>query len=136
MAKAKKTSPAQEVDRGLRMYERDKARRKRSASAHTPGPWFVSRSENPDVYRGQSHLMIVDEATHTCVADVETKINAEANARLIAAAPDMFAALQIAASVIRIAQICETPESGEFQNFNWTLQVIHAVLNKAYGNAA
>src|SRR4051794_20286269 len=37
------------------------ARKKETASLtsgiHTPGPWFVSRSENPDVYRGESHLM-------------------------------------------------------------------------------
>ena len=38
--------------------------------------------------------MIVDAPTHTCVADIETKTDAEANARLIAAAPELLTKLK------------------------------------------
>lgn len=54
--------------------------------------WFISNSENPAVYNGEPHLMIVDEETHTAVADIETGPNAEAIARLIAAAPELMEA--------------------------------------------
>ncbi len=62
-------------------------------SKHTPGPWFAS---GPCVYKGletdMPAPMLVEPASprETLFSDGES----EANARLIAAAPDMFAMLE------------------------------------------
>src|SRR3546814_12636072 len=55
-----------------------------TSSAHTAGPWRVGESENPHVYGGQKHLVILSdpETTHgVVIADVETVPEAQANAR-------------------------------------------------------
>jgi aryl-alcohol dehydrogenase-like predicted oxidoreductase len=57
---------------------------------HTPAPWKIHRMENhhsgvPDIY--QIHWSDIGE----CVAEI---VHGEANARLIAAAPEMLEALE------------------------------------------
>lgn len=61
-------------------------------SQHTPGPWkiFVGQRTNPATMRTE-FLFAQYAMLNTRVKDYET---ASANARLIAAAPDMLAALQ------------------------------------------
>ncbi len=65
---------------------------------HTPGPWLVGSSEDAD-YMGDMSLggLYVQQTTGCnsviCELDRITE-NRHANARLIAAAPDMFQALQ------------------------------------------
>src|SRR5581483_10744949 len=62
--------------------------------AHTPGPWFVGHSQNPDVYRNQRHLAIISHpemSTGKVVADIETLPQERANAYLIAQAPRFLA---------------------------------------------
>lgn len=62
---------------------------------HTPGKWKVEGSDNPD----GSNLIVLDEDGRV-IADmcdscgVEDCEEAEANARLIAAAPDLLEALR------------------------------------------
>lgn len=57
-------------------------------SSHTPGPWFA----NPTSSKGTTWLVIsADAELGPCVA-----VDGERDARLIAAAPDMLAALQAA----------------------------------------
>lgn len=51
----------------------------------TPGPWRVSDENHTRVQAGQLHI------AETCGMDRD---NTDANARLIAAAPDLFAALE------------------------------------------
>lgn len=69
-------------------------------SAHTPGPWVVGSERSPHIYgprhnlsrhaNGRQHIAEVSSA-QTDSTDPE----AQANARLIAAAPDLLAALQM-----------------------------------------
>jgi hypothetical protein len=77
---------------------------------HTPGPWEIDRNQGDDEFRhcGITTVAKNDHGGHETIAtvsmtppwDVETydwcilPENAEANARLIAAAPEMLAALK------------------------------------------
>lgn len=59
---------------------------------HTPGPWsIISR---PGIARVSNYLNaeIQDEATRSLIAEVDTAVHA-GNARLIAAAPEMYSFL-------------------------------------------
>ena len=62
----------------------------------TPGPWWVGRSGasplNDDIYfaEGSGHNQRIATCTYNYLSDVEI----EANARLIAAAPEMLEALK------------------------------------------
>ena len=60
---------------------------------HTPGPWAVSASET----------RVIAPMRHVICADIQGRTFAEcqANARLIAAAPDLLDALELAMSYIR-----------------------------------
>ncbi len=60
--------------------------------AHTPGAWHITHSEIEAVYCGERHLAIV--AGYSTIADLETVPEAEANARLIAAAPSLLETLR------------------------------------------
>jgi hypothetical protein len=53
-------------------------------SKHTPGPW---EAKGTDVFAGKNCIGI-------CDTDNDTQKRMEANARLMAAAPDLLAALQ------------------------------------------
>ena len=66
---------------------------------HTPGPWRV------DAERYQGDLVvIVDASALTEIAEVYTSIpEGPANAPLLAAAPDLYAALKAAESALAIA---------------------------------
>lgn len=60
---------------------------------HTPGPWRARISGDPDVLTSSGDL----------ICAVYTDDLAEADARLIAAAPEMLAALREAASTLPVA---------------------------------
>ena len=63
---------------------------------HTPGPWSVEHDYKPYVIRSRGDLV----ATITGTAAIRP--SAAANARLIASAPDLLAALVIAEEILRI----------------------------------
>ncbi len=58
--------------------------------AHTPGPWVVERADDAYCIANVGNLVIMP-----CGGKVKHD-NAEANARLIAAAPELLAALESA----------------------------------------
>lgn len=60
---------------------------------HTSAPWAVKRTTNAEGYP----ITVVDGADEAtvCILDEQYDIPAEANARLIAAAPDMLEALRV-----------------------------------------
>lgn len=85
---------------------------------HTPGPWFISRKYvvGPrDESDSQGFGMIVG------VADVYGD-NRNQDARLIAAAPDMLAALK---------EIAETPGTTESEGAWWRAKTAQAAIAKA-----
>ena len=61
-------------------------------SKHTPGPWENAKP----VYPWQGPIVVVDDDVPICYVDDNTHDDATAlaNARLIAAAPDMLEALE------------------------------------------
>lgn len=66
---------------------------------HTPGPWHLRLSDNatPHIEHGDCHLDEVGElANRVCVmpAEIDRSYNSFANARLIAAAPELLDALK------------------------------------------
>lgn len=72
------------------------------SAQHTPGPWFVHGGEAKDVcVVSRSGLVTLVSRTHGDVA----------NARLIAAAPDLLAALRIAADELEKAVARSLPLS-------------------------
>lgn len=73
--------------------------------AHSSPSWRVTRSENPQVYGGQDHFVVQIDPEHgsgLIVADIEPQMSeAEANARLIAAAPELLTAAREARDYVR-----------------------------------
>lgn len=70
-----------------------------SAAKHTPGPWIVSHAGTgrDGKFVIDEYFVTVDGADMAIAADIIDPITgklSEANARLIAAAPDLLAALQ------------------------------------------
>ncbi len=58
---------------------------------HTPGPWIVNESQEDCLYGKVS----IETEGEYFIAQVDESINQAANARLIAAAPDLLDALQL-----------------------------------------
>ena len=101
------------------------------AGQHTPGPWTYEGDHTHRQYniRMLGHLIGVrDEAKHICTVNNlpphvlanRDPVTAEANARLIAAAPDLLAAL------IELQQMVEAGENNE-----GTHAVVRAAIAKA-----
>ncbi len=65
-----------------------------STASHTPGPWVVARGRINCSGEFGYGAITTDEDEPWYIAKVESLPREEANARLIAAAPDMLAALQ------------------------------------------
>lgn len=112
---------------------------------HTPGPWRLDRSENDATSKHLAELYGLPQSTglaivgnvreqaagvrsYTTVAVVNTDAwEAEANARLIAAAPEMYALLDDALRVV----VDATPDGPLGQAYRDLTVRIGAVLAKA-----
>lgn len=69
-------------------------------NAHTPGPWFVrGQQKGMEAYCPTRHIYSAAEGNTGCIAGVTGSM---ANARLIAAAPELLAALERLESGIRL----------------------------------
>lgn len=89
-------------------------------SAYTPGPWYWSDNV-PDFPK--NHCIIVDADGFTIA---EPSLMGESNARLIAAAPDLLAALQMVDRIWSNDQTANLdPES--------PLAIVRAAIAKATG---
>jgi len=97
-------------------------------SAHTPGPWAVDgtlHSGDLDVISAEGRITMIDDSRATGWNEPTIK----ANARLIAAAPDLLAALQIVAGIWSHDQTANIdPES--------PLAKVRAAIKKATGENA
>ena len=94
---------------------------------HTPGPWEFKAI--PFIHEGSG--VVINDFTdhpHPAKSVVET---ARANARLIAASPDLLAQLREDCEVLEALLIGSIPESERFSETNRVLGNIAATINKA-----
>ena len=98
---------------------------------HTPGPWDVQ-----DVFEGRIPIDApqkstgYDGATEICLVSAEDDERQGANARLIAAAPDMLAALEKCVSLLNRIQ---ESEDGPLPMPWPEIQEAEAAISKARG---
>lgn len=78
-----------------------------TANTHTPGPWYVDDSGLCPVITALVPLHGIPEETDIARLSSEPRIkdSAGANARLIAAAPHLLAALEAAVRTLKVANI-------------------------------
>lgn len=90
-------------------------------TTHTPGPW-EARPDSENAFSAWSVYAVNDQNGYICT----TSGNAKADARLIAAAPDLLEALR---------EIAELPVSREMQMYgdNKAADIARAVIAKATG---
>lgn len=85
---------------------------------HTPGPWVVQESEHPDVG------LLIKPVPGQVVAECDRLPEMEANARLIASAPDMLDIL---------IQIRLASEFGDITSLNYAIRQAGKIIDKATG---
>jgi len=109
-------------------------------SKHTPGPWRIgeklSSAEMQSLLDGNGHFVEIDAPTHGALAfvvwrmeDDDTSPKQEASAHLIAAAPDLFAAL------VDCVMVMERELAG-LRVIQPELRAARAAIAKAIGEAA
>ena len=92
---------------------------------HTPGPWYTRKND-------ASITALLRNGTASTVAHVDFSKSRDewvANARLIAAAPDMLAALEMVESLLIGVAMTDYPVITE-------LEKVTAVISKAKGESA
>lgn len=96
-------------------------------SAHTPGPWVLGNENNDccDVDTGKTTISLDRLEPRSCVTIID-RDEMLANARLVAAAPDLLAALQTMVSVVG-AQDASGPDDGSLV----ALAMAHDAITKA-----
>jgi len=71
---------------------------------HTPGPWLTS-------YKNIGHVKAENGALIARCERLTSLVNLEANAKLVAASPDLLGALEASTLLLRIKRhACENPE--------------------------
>ncbi len=119
-----KNTPA---DEGAAAARRDNA--SKPAPAFTPGPWRLTEPQAPDYY-----ATIHGDGGKVLVAEAETAFGArDANARLIAAAPELYAALHNAE---RLIDACMDRNSAPSPDSPWLRELLdetRAALARASG---
>jgi hypothetical protein len=89
--------------------------------SHTPGPWHVRQ--------GSDCLHVVSDDTTMHTGCISFAGNGHANARLIAAAPEMLAALKLIESVYRQNAVADVSEPSS------VLDAVQAAIAKADGRS-
>lgn len=91
-------------------------------SEHTPGPWYASRDEGSQYHFVSTSTVVVAD-TRACIAATGEELAesvSESNARLIAAAPDMLAALEdIANDLGDLMRHCNKEGNAEQARLAW-----------------
>jgi len=107
-----------------------------SEARHTPGPWTI------DGHSRQGETRIVAPFKPTCTyqvalvsPDVPDDATRDANARLIAAAPDLLAAAEAALPLLLLAAI-KAPDRECAKRYSETCGVLTAAIKAAKGGVA
>ena len=99
-----------------------------SNAQHTPGPWVMDDAQPGDLFRHVLHGN-GDSFGYICRISTNGNANADADARLIAAAPELLEALQrLSAQCERLRLPGQTESDAE--------RTARAVIAKATGGAA
>ncbi|HDX3905815.1 TPA: hypothetical protein ROF77_002117 [Enterobacter asburiae] len=112
---------------------------------HTPGPWFIKPVSNATV---EGNLNIIQTGSTTGKGyhvsysaswddNEDTKIEAQANANLIAAAPDLLEALQLALNAMNemgdILNFHDLAEQSKVDELTPAFEKARAAISKALG---
>lgn len=104
--------------------------------SHTPGPWTATHSYGGNFSLDAEDGTLIVGGCGCCGSPFMEGKNHEADASLIAAAPDLLAALRIAAAFMGIASdwnIDEAEINGEMKStYDW-LDIVKAAIAKATG---
>ena len=105
-----------------------------SNSMHAPGPWMVQTVREQTGFR-MVRTYVLDGAGGDPVAMVQANSaeEEEANARLIAAAPDLLEALE---GLLVFAEAAETKALVGDEGCLWPVECARAAIAKATGEAA
>lgn len=120
-----------------------KAEVREGAAKHTPGPW-AAKSVTTDgvigrkVYIHSVEHMPIDEPLALMIADEREGANPEANARLIAAAPEMLEALEAVNDALIDGRLVGDPTkmlppSEEFKKHVQLIAKVQSALYRAAG---
>lgn len=108
-------------------------------SKHTPGPWnFEIQEEGEFLYAPKikfSMRLNWDGDAYKIEGQEDRRAEAIANARLIAAAPDLLAALELAYFDLRTIAAASTPRSSEEIRATRNADMIRAAIDKAKGES-
>lgn len=97
-------------------------------SAHTPGPWFI----DPDGFIGDMPDLAIDASGgQVALACGDSNDETLANARLIAAAPELLEMLSVSLELLRKVDPSGDPESDSL--LKETIEVGVAIIAKATG---
>lgn len=111
---------------------------------HTPGPWHIEK-HNKIVWQDSGgpgnetyattvpmilivHEQLDDPRLRTCVAQLDNSNEAEGNAKLIASAPELLNALELAKATIERLTSLSVPRRNSVQG---TLDIINQSIAKA-----
>ena len=98
-----------------------------SERRHTPGPWYVSKSGTDRlIYADHQHAF-----DHAIVRNGGCDSETDANARLMAAAPELLAAVQAALPLVQLL----AAKMNNPKNVADTTQAMFAVIENATGTA-
>lgn len=97
---------------------------KSAAPKHTPGPWFLSRTMEQVESAGPSIARVIYGTRHESLAEFA------ANARLIAAAPDLLAACRLALATHSLSE--SEPGGPKLSDVS---KALRAAISKAEGAA-
>lgn len=111
---------------------------------HTPGPWKLSEMHAEGFYMNDGAASIVAEGGRVALADVQCKVKRgqgykaqcperDANAALIAAAPEMHDALSLAEDLL--ARLLDSDHGGTPEELA-ILEAVRAALAKADGRTS
>lgn len=96
-------------------------------SKHTPAPWYIDGT-----VRGTDLIVSNDDyQVAICITHPNPDSN-KANARLIAAAPELLEALRIARNYVEAVYL-NTPNPKKARNYSQCLDIIDGAINNATG---